>query len=178
LALPCFRVERMTAAHDVSRFRSGNTDLDHWLKHKALINQKQNLIQTYLLIDPTAAPADNVAGYIALRAGQQWSAGISEAPDSASPIHIPVVEIANLARHIRLKGESIGDILLIEALRIVVSVANQVGVAGAYLVANEEGLKLYQEYGFSLYKVKPPWQMFLPIVDCQATLYLLGSGPV
>jgi GNAT superfamily N-acetyltransferase len=151
---PQYLLERLAAHHSVSEFRCQAVVLDQYLQNNALADQTNDLARTYVLVDPDAVPRLAVAGYFTLKAESYYM------PDGQPTV--PVVELAWLARHQRLRGQGIGPILLLQALSIVERVAEFIGVAGVQLAPTREGRRLYERFRFGAHQYGGD-QMFLPM---------------
>lgn len=163
-----YRFEALNATHDLSSFRSGSGALDLFLHREALLEQENDRSRTFVLLPFTAEDsAEYVVGYYTLKAEGIWSTGLPGSSDP--PAYLPVAELAFLARHRELRGERLGDVLLIEALRCVVEAAQWIGIAGISLYASTEGMLLYERFGFLRFGERDR-RMFLPLADARAAL--------
>lgn len=108
-----------------------------------------------------------VAGYFTLKAEAYYSPG--------SP-NVPVVELAYLARHVRLRGEGIGPILLLQSFRVVQRVSGMIGVAGMQLSPTQEGRRLYERFGFGDHAYGPDL-MFVSMAEIHQVLRDYEGSP-
>jgi ribosomal protein S18 acetylase RimI-like enzyme len=138
-----FRVERITASHDVTSFSCHNTFLEMFLRNQALVETNRDQSLTFLLLD-NGLPS-SIVGYFTLRADSFY---LSPGSISGNRV-IPVVELMYLARDISRRGQGIGDYLLIEAFRNITAAASLVGIGGLQLAFTAEGKRLYDRYGFT-----------------------------
>ncbi len=164
---PRYRFEILSEAHLLDHFDCEHTFLAYFLREKALEEARQDLSRTYILLDTDEPPEKSVVGYFTLRADS-----LSYTPSGGRLVSIPVIEIAYLARHIKRKGRSvwgIGPALLIEALRHVESVLQQIGVKAVHLSYTDEGKVLYEDYGFGDHPYGDGW-LLLPIADVREAL--------
>lgn len=115
------------------------------------------------------ADGSHVLGYLTLKAEGIWTTGL---PQYDPPAYIPVVELACLGRDLDQRGEGIGELLLIEALRRTALAAEHIGIAGIYLWATREGAELYESYGFRRFQ-GDEHRMFLSIEQARAVTALL-----
>jgi len=137
-----YRLEPIAEHYEVSLFDCQHTYLNLFLREKALAETRSGGYSlTFALLDISSSPAF-VAGYFMLRADSYYV----NANQGASSI--PVVELVCLARDITRRGQGIGDILLMEALRNVKEAAERIGIAGLHLAYTDEGKKLYDRYQF------------------------------
>jgi GNAT superfamily N-acetyltransferase len=138
---PCL----LNGTHDKTLFDSGNTDLDDWLKRRAISNQVSGASRTYVV----AVPNDRVVGYYALSAG---SVGTAEAPGSLRrnmPNPIPMVLLGRLAIDQAFQGRTIGTALLRHAVEQVQAASRIVGIRGILVHALCERAKhFYLRHGF------------------------------
>ncbi|MCW3095677.1 MAG: GCN5-related N-acetyltransferase [Chthonomonadaceae bacterium] len=144
-----------------------HTFLAIFLRDKALAEGQQDLSRTYVLLDTDEPAEESVVGYFTLRADS-----ISYTPAGSRFVSLPVIEIAYLARHIKRKGRDmwgIGPALLVEALRHVESVSQQIGVAAVHLSYTDQGKVLYEDYGFGDHPYGDGW-LLLPIADVREAL--------
>ena len=106
-----------------------------------------------------------IAGYYTLSA---YSIGLDKIPEGIAKKltrmqEVPTTLIGRLARSIAFKGQGIGEILLMDALKR--SLANSVNVASWAVVvdAKDEGaIAFYKKYGFMEISTVPS-RLFLPM---------------
>lgn len=135
----------LTAEHDLSRFDSGNAELDHWLQNHALAGRRADLARTYVLLETTA-----VLGYVSLTTGsvrpqdapRRYARGMPRYP-------IPTILIARLAIDRARQRQGLGSRLLAEALRLAVAASD---AAAARLVVvdaiDDDAAAFYRRWGF------------------------------
>ena len=126
-----YRFEVLADDHEVSRFSSATTFIDSFLKNHALTQTKIDRTRTYVLVDSEADHADKVIGFFTLHAHCLYY-------QNELAVH-PVVEIDYLARHIRLRGQGLGDKLLTQAFRYIVQASKFIAIEGVSLSETEEG---------------------------------------
>ncbi|HST42255.1 MAG TPA: GNAT family N-acetyltransferase [Conexibacter sp.] len=118
-----YRLEPLTAEHDLDPFDSGKPPLDEWLRHHAR-NATGQGTRTNLLID---AQTDAVVGFFAIA---PHLIARDEAPRSigrGAPARIPAILLAKLALDQRLQGRGLGAELLIHALTTIITAARTAG---------------------------------------------------
>jgi ribosomal protein S18 acetylase RimI-like enzyme len=137
--------ELLTERHDVSRFRSGNTILDNYLRHEALREQADDIARVFVAID-TEEDATSPAGYIALKTTGCF---VSKRSDTVpSDTFLYPAEIGCLARDLRWRGKGLGELLVMEAMSRIERTSHEIGLPGIYLNATREGASLYERFGF------------------------------
>lgn len=124
---------RLSDAHTVSGFQSGATELDDWLRHKALRGQRSGNAATYV-----ATKDGRVLGYYALAAGgcERRAAPGSVARNSPDPV--PVLLIARLAVDQSVQGRGLGRRLLSDALQRCAKVSLDVGFRAVLIHARDQ----------------------------------------
>lgn len=156
--------EALTEQHDTSRFRSGGTYLDEYLRGDALRDQENDLALTFVALDMEEDP--NIAiGFFTLRAIGQYIPPLPGA-EGASDKWLHPAELAFLARHESRRGTGLGAVLLVEALRCVEEASRRIGLPGVFLYATNEGVNLYNRYGFRRLSEKK--EFYLPLRDVRA----------
>ena len=144
-----FSFQPLNPQHDIAGFRSGSGALDGFLQQQALTEMVHNWSCTTVMLERQPESKSSVIGYFTLRAAHEF---IKEDGDKL-PVHLPVVELVYLARHIRMSykatGESFGNVLLVRALRQVLTASESIGIAGVQIMEHtEEGRKLYARHHF------------------------------
>ncbi len=109
-----FRLESLRREHPRRRFRSGDPEVDRWLRTKALPHQKKHLSVTRVLWDPTGV----IAGYYTLATGQVDFGGLAPELSRRLPRRaMPVAVLAGLGVDMDYPGQGLGRSLLARALR-------------------------------------------------------------
>ena len=166
-------VEKLTAEHQVKRFKCGQNSLDHFLRAYALINQRADSSQTYVVHRDRV-----VLGYHSLLFG---SVGLLDAPAEVvkrmPPNYpIPVMILARWAVDKREQGNGIGKALLKDAFERTAS-ASEIGGLRALVVdaIDDRMATYYQSMGFLPCPVGPR-KLMLPIQDLRASFGAFRSA--
>lgn len=140
-----YRVEPLTAGHDLQAFESGHDTLDNWLHEHARLATGQGT-RTYLLLEEATGL---VVGYFALAPHLLER---DEAPSSVrrgAPRRIPVILLAKLALEESLHGQGLGSELLVHALTTTIVAARSAG--GRLVVVDaidENAASFYRAHDF------------------------------
>lgn len=108
-------------AHDTTRFDCGNIELDTWLQHQALRAQLAGTARTYVWADERTVEA-----YVSIAPTQVTRAEVPRSMSGGYSL-IPAYLIAKLAVDRSLHGRGLGAELLVDALEIIVTVADDAG---------------------------------------------------
>lgn len=120
------RVAALGGSYDLAAFRSGNLELDAWLRDHAELAAGQGT-RTFVVLDSN----DMVAGYFAIAPHVLDRADAPTKVARGAPRQIPSILLAKLALSQHLHGQGLGAELLVRALSTIVEAAR---VAGGKLV--------------------------------------------
>jgi GNAT superfamily N-acetyltransferase len=145
------RPEKLSAAHDLSGFDSGESALDDWLRRRAEQNEASGASRTYVV-----CVGQRVVGYYTLAAG-----GIADthAPGRIKrnmPDPLPVMVLGRLAVDKAFQGQGIGTGLLRDAILRLVQAAEIAGIRAMLVHAmSEQAKRFYEKHGFVASPVDP-----------------------
>jgi GNAT superfamily N-acetyltransferase len=143
--------EKLTATHDLSRFESGEPELDDWLRRRAIPNEEHGASRTYVV-----CAGRRVIGYYALAAGAADHAIAPGRIRRNMPNPIPVMVIGRLAIDLQFQGQGIGSALLRDAILRTVQAAEIAGIRAILVHAMSENAKsFYEKWGFIPSPVDP-----------------------
>ena len=109
-----FRWERLGRNHPRRSFRSGQPEVDAWLRTRAWQHQKKHLSVTKVLLDD----AKQIVGYYTLATGQVDFGDLPRDLTKQLPRRwLPVAVLAWLGVSVNHQGHGIGRLLLAQALR-------------------------------------------------------------
>lgn len=145
----------ITAEHQRADFDCGEPSLNDFLKRFARQNDEKGLGRTFVAV----LPGDpHIYGYYTLSSGAVTSENF---PEKLPRYPTPVAHLGRLAVDARAKGQGLGKILLLDALRRVLSVTDQLGIYAVEVYAlTPEAKAFYLKYGFT------------PLKDDELHLYL------
>jgi|SRR6185312_2176063 len=152
--------EPLSRSHARSRFDCGIASLNLYFSTQALQDQRKHMATT------TVATPDHqeAAGFYSLC---QSSVGLTALPDALAtrltrqPV-VPATLIARLARDLRFRGQRVGELLLIDALRTIARTGAEVASALVVVDAiNPEAAAFYQRFGFLPFESAPK-RLYLP----------------
>ncbi len=143
--------EKLSAAHDLSAFDSGEPVLDDWLRRRALQNEESGASRTYVV-----CAGKKVVGYYSLAVG---AVAHAEAPGRVRrnmPDPVPAMVLGRLAIDKAYQGAGIGTGLLRDAIMRTIQAADIAGIRVILIHAISEAVKrFYEKYGFISSPVDP-----------------------
>jgi ribosomal protein S18 acetylase RimI-like enzyme len=166
--------------HDRTRFCSGVTSIDNFLKFTAKKQQNADMVRVRVM---TEGASNGVIGYYVLNA---HSISAEELPDDIArkaPQHrlVPAAYISMIGVDLSRQGEGLGRILLANALRQILLASEYVATAVAVLDVLDDGnaeavdkRKLYyKRFGFIELKGQGR-RLFMPTALAQKVVERLG----
>jgi GNAT superfamily N-acetyltransferase len=150
--------------HDRSGFRCGEGELDEWFRKRAGQDVRRNVARVFVALDESG-----IAGFYSLSA---FTLSLDEVPESLAgklPRYdrIPAALIGRLARDERRKGEGVGELLVADAVRRVLSAAEEIAVFAIIVEAKgDRASTFYRSLGF------------IPFPNDPSRLFMLTSTAV
>jgi GNAT superfamily N-acetyltransferase len=131
--------------HKRDAFSCGKSELDDWLKQRAIKNQVAGSSRTFVL-----ATADNtVISYYCLAAGAVVRSSVGRGLRQNMPDPIPVIVLGRLAVDGSVRGNGLGADLLADAIGRARQAATVVGAAAMLVNAlDEEARAFYLHHSF------------------------------
>ncbi len=147
MSLDISLVEKLAAHHQVSSFKCGRNSLDLFIRKWALVNQRADSSQTYVV-----HVSNVVMGYYSLvfSSVKQEDAPIAIQTELPASYPVPVMLFARFAVDRKLQGQGVGTSLLKDAF-LRTAEASEIGGLAAILVdaIDEKMVEFYRNYGFS-----------------------------
>lgn len=142
----------LTVNHQLDSFSCGETELDNWLKKRAMANQLRGASRTFVVTDKQ----NSVLGYYALAGGAVALQAATANVRRNMPDPLPVLVLARLAVDTRAQGMKVGAGLLQDAVQRAVNVSQNTGVRALLVHAlNDRAKQFYQHYGFAESPINP-----------------------
>lgn len=161
------RVELLTREHDRARFASGSPQLDHYLKHVATQDSRRDLATVFVLVEGRSAV---VIGYYSL---SSYAVLLTDLPQDVKkrvgryPL-VPATLMGRLAVDAARRGQGLGELLLIDALRRAAGATRSVASVGVIVEAiNEAAASFYQHFDFRPV-AGPSNRLLLPMATIRA----------
>jgi GNAT superfamily N-acetyltransferase len=147
-------IEPLGKQHDRSAFSCGQADLDNWFQRRAGQDEKRNLARVFVAVDDKLG----VVGFYSL---SSFTLVLDDLPaDIARKLPrydaIPAALIGRLARDQRTRGTGMGDLLLADAVRRILSAARTLAVFAIVVDAKDErAVAFYRTFGFVPFPNQP-----------------------
>jgi len=143
-------IEALQRDHERSQFSCGVPSLDDYLKRYARQNDEKGISRAFVLVGQNAQGEieRQIRGYYTLSAS---SVRFENLPERALPQYpIPTALIGRLAIDQNFQGQKLGATLLLDALRRVVALSNDLGLFAVEVVALDEAARaFYLQFGFA-----------------------------
>jgi GNAT superfamily N-acetyltransferase len=154
-----WRIERLSQSHQRDGFACGKAPLDDFLRTLAGQYDKRNIGRTFVAVRDGHR---RVLGYYTLASSALEYEHVPARASEKLPRHpVPVILIARLAVDQTVRGQGLGERLLVDALRRSLDIAESAGVYAIEVDALGLDAKLfYEKYGFA------------PLVDSDLHLYM------
>jgi GNAT superfamily N-acetyltransferase len=154
-----FRIEPLGPDHERAEFCCGRQPLDEFIRTLVSQYEKRNLGRTYVAL---RGDENRIWGYYTLASGAVSFQTVPKKVSRKLPKHpVPVALLGRLAVDQSAQGQSLGEMLLIDALRRCLNLSEQLGVYAVEVHALDVQAKsFYEKYGF------------VPLLDNDLHLYL------
>lgn len=154
-----FVVEALTRSHQREGFDCGEPALNAYLLRFARQNQDRGLGRTYVALPRGES---RVVGYYTLAAGSVAFSNLPEHLRQRLPRYpVPAAHLGRLATSLSVRGQGLGEVLLVDALQRTLRAADELGIAALEVWAKTERARsFYEKYGFE------------PLIDDRLHLYL------
>jgi GNAT superfamily N-acetyltransferase len=141
---PPYSIVPLSTRHSRDQFDCGKHSLNDYLKRFARQNDDKGLGRTYVAV--SSEDETTVYGYYTLSSG---TIQFDTIPEKLPRYPIPVVLLARLAVDQSVGGQGFGRILLTDALRRSIRLADQLGIYAVEVQALDETAKaFYLKFGF------------------------------
>ncbi len=161
--------EKLSPAHNLSAFNSGEPMLDEWLRRHAQQNEACGASRTYIV-----CAGKQVIAYYTLAVG---AVAHVEAPGRIRrnmPDPVPVMVLARLAVDRAFQGRGIGSALLRDAVLRTVQAAEIAGIRAILIhTISEPAKRFYEKHGFIPSPVDP---LTVMITVAEAVRMLSSKG--
>ena len=138
--------EKLNLSHQITGFDSGNSQLDDWLKNRAIKNEIEGASRTYVLCN-----GDVVIGFYCLANGSVFQSVATGKVRRNMPDPIPVMVIGRLANDRSWQGKGLGRALLKDAILRTLQASEIAGIRAILVHAISENAKLfYEKCGFTV----------------------------
>lgn len=139
--------------HDRSGFRCGVAELDERFRKRAGQDVRRNVARVFVALDD-----GGIAGFYSLSA---FTLSLDEVPEELAgklPRYdrIPAALIGRLARDERRRGDGIGELLVADAIRRVLSAAEEIAMFAIIVEAKgDSAAEFYRSFGFVPFPLHP-----------------------
>jgi len=139
-------IARLGAEHDRGSFHCGYAALDDWLKQRAGQFDRRDLARTYVA---ARSGESKVVGYYAIATHGVRREDLPDDQAKGLPrVDIPVVLLGRLAVDRSAQGCGLGSLLLLDALRRIELLAEQVGIRAVEVDAIDDAARnFYVKFG-------------------------------
>jgi GNAT superfamily N-acetyltransferase len=134
--------------HNRAAFSCGTPELDRYFHEQAGQEMRRHVAAVWVLYD---AADDLVAGYYTLSAASVEPTGLPSEVARKLPRYpsLPALLIGRLAVDERYRGQGLGGLLLMDALRRSRTLRQQLGIVAVIVDAkDEQARRFYQRYSF------------------------------
>jgi ribosomal protein S18 acetylase RimI-like enzyme len=147
-------IEPLAKHHDRAKFSCGQPDLDDWFQLRASQDEKRNLARVLVAVDAELG----VVGFYSL---SSLSLSLESLPEEIAhklPRYdaVPAALIGRLARDKRVRGQGMGELLLVDAIRRILAAGRSVAVFAIVVDAKDEpAATFYKAFGFQAFPLRP-----------------------
>jgi GNAT superfamily N-acetyltransferase len=153
-------IEPLGRQHDRAGFSCGQPDLDDWFRLRASQDEKRNVARVFVAVHAELG----VVGFYSLNSLSLSLEDLPEVVARKLPRYdaIPAALIGRLARDERARGQGIGELLVADAVRRILSAGRSVAVFAIVVDAKDDrAAEFYGAFGFQQFPLHPR-RLFLP----------------
>jgi ribosomal protein S18 acetylase RimI-like enzyme len=162
-----FAVEPLSKDHDRSAFRCGNDRIDAYFRHTVSQDVRRNYATSFVAREIATG---RIAGFYTLSASNIPLLDVPQDMARKLPRYptVPAVLIGWLARDIAFRGDGVGELLVLDAIKTVA--AAPIGAHAIFAEAiDERAVAFYRALGF-MALARRPRTLFLPLATVRGTV--------
>lgn len=147
-------LEPLGKQHDRSKFSCGQAELDDWFRRRASQDERRNVARVFVAVSPELG----VVGFYSLSSFKLDFDDLPEGIARKLPRYdgVPAALIGRLARDSRVRGKGIGELLVADAVRRILSAAQSLAVFAIIVDAKDErAAAFYEGFGFRRFPLRP-----------------------
>ncbi|MCP4374572.1 MAG: GNAT family N-acetyltransferase [bacterium] len=159
--MTAWRIETLGRTHDRSDFDCGRENLNTFLSQHATQNARKDISRTYVCLP---ADSNDIIGYYTLSSGSISFDTLPGDIGGRLPRYpVPTAHLGRLAVDVRFQGRGVGGMLLVDALKRIEVLADQIGICAVTVHAlDDKAGGFYRAFGFLTLK-DDPHHLFLPM---------------
>jgi ribosomal protein S18 acetylase RimI-like enzyme len=162
------RLELLTRRHDRKGFDCGDPALNDYLKKTARQHIEKGISKTFVLVD-TEEPT-KIFGFFTLASCDVVTSGLPAKYTGIYPAKAPAAKMARLAVSIDQQRQGLGTIMMAEAMKRILAVAENIGIIGFFVDAKTQAARAYYEqFGF-IALPNNPLELFLPLHSIKSAM--------
>ncbi len=156
-----FVIQPLSSRHDRSVFDCGEQALNQYLQRYARQNEATGISRTFVAVPDGAM---RVAGFYSLEAGAVAFENVPQQLNRRLPRYpVPVAHLGRLATCHSVRDRGPGGVLLVDALKRVLRIADEIGIAAVEVWAKTECTRDFcGKYGFQALR-DDPLHLYLPL---------------
>ncbi len=169
MPLSAYRVEPLVKRHGREGFSCGSVALDRYLQQLARQDADKRVAAPFVAVQ---SPAARVLGYYTLSSSVVNAGQLPEALAKGLPRYpqLPVTLLGRLAIDQAVKGQGLGQFMLMDALRRSLAGAAQIAAMAVLVDAKDDAAEAFYRHFSFLPLQQQPRRLFLPMKTV-ATLF-------
>ena len=156
------------AKHERRAFSCGVVALNDRFRHRASQDEKRNVARVFVAVDDLVG----VVGFYSLSSLTLTIADLPSEHAKRLPRYdlVPAALIGRLAGDERVRGQGVGELLLADAVRRILSAAGTLAVFAIVVEAkDEQAAAFYGDFGFESFPGRP-LRLFMPAFVAEAAV--------
>lgn len=147
------RIEPLSKQHERATFSCGQPDLDDWFRRRAAQDERRNVARGFVAVDDELG----IVGFYSL---SSYTLALDDLPEGLArrlPRYhaIPAARIGRPARHERVRGQGVGELLLADAVRRILGAARSVVFSIVVDAKDDAAAAFYRRFGFQPFPLQP-----------------------
>jgi len=162
------RIELLGKDHDRQAFDCGQVALNHYLQQTARQHIDKGIARTFVLVNENLP--EEIIGFFTLLLCELHTDYLPPVWSKKYPSKVPIVKLGRLAVSRRYQQQGMGEIMMVEAMKKTLTIAENAGIVGFFVDAKDEVAKhYYQRFGFQSLPDRP-LEMYLLVSQLQEAL--------
>jgi len=151
----------LAKCHDRRGFDCGEEALNRYLQETARQHIEKGISKTFVCVD-TDSP-EKILGYFSLAICEVVTEGLPRKYAKRLPSKVPAAKLCRLAISVECQGQKLSGMLMVDAMKRTIELADNFGIVGFLVDAkNERAKRFYEGFGFLELQTNP-LTLFLPL---------------